>query len=970
MLDRRGTGGGNEDGRLVGRRGAAERWTRRDEEPKYAPDRTCDVEHLSLELAVDLPGRSADAVCTQTLRAAYGPFDRITLDAWDLRIRSVRDGRGRDLPYTYIDRKLTVRFPEPVAESERLVISYRVEEPVDGLFFVGPDECEPGVEWQLWSQGEDEGARHWIPCHDAPNERFTVDLRVTAESKYACIANGALVSSEERGGKRTWHYSEGVAIPSYLVSLVVGVFNRIEDRWNGIPVEYWVEPGREADGRRSFGRTPDMIEFFSRQLDCPFPYEKYAQVAVRHFHFGGMENASATTQTEGTLHDERASLDFSSDELVAHELAHQWFGDLVTCKSWTHAWLNEGFATYFEALWKEWDKGREEFDYEMVQNADAYLAEPYRRAISTPRYSFPFELFDAHLYPKAGWVLHMLRRRLGDELFWKAVRLYLNRHAPGVAETIDLMRAFEDATGRSLGCFFDQWIYSPGHPELEGELSWDGDNGWVKLAVKQTQKREGDVPVFRVPLRVEARLADGTVTGMTFELESVEQTFHLPLPSPPVWALVDPEAAVLREMKIKTPPAWAEAALLDQTHDPRVHARVDLVRQLANEAGAKATEILARVLREDPFWGVQGEAAGSLAKLRTPAALEALIAATGLEHPKARRAVMTALGQFKSPRAAKALLAVAQQGDASYFVQQQALASLGRCAGREAAEELRSQLREALDRRDWHDAIALGAVAGLASARDEGALDELLAAARDTSRYWSLRVAAIRGAAEIGAARPQLAPRIAEELFPFLDDKRILIAERTPPALVTLGHPSALGALRRKGESTPVPGTREANLKAAEELSARLRKGEEVDRLRGEAEKLREELRELRQTVEALKSKVMPKSSREGSPDGSPGGGTRRGGSAPKGARKQSRRAPAGERKDAALVRSGRPARTAAAPAAARPGRGRTKASGGGARPSKRGAGGRTGGAPRREPLVKTGKTPALKSRPSRRPRA
>lgn len=838
--------------------GAAGKWTRKEEDPKYAPDRTCDVEHLRLDLSVDLPGHAIDAVCTQTLRATYGPIETITLDACDLAIHSVKDGTGHRLPHTYLDDKLTIRFPEPVTETAELVIAYRVQDPTDGLFFFGPDEHEPDARPQLWSQGEDEGARHWFPCHDAPNERFTVELKVTAPEEYAVICNGALLGEERHDGRRTWHYREGVAIPSYLLSMVVGVFNKIEDHWNGIPVEYWVEPGREEEGRRSFGRTPDMIEFFSRQLDCPYPYEKYAQVAVRHFHFGGMENASATTQTDGTLHDERAAIDFTSDELVAHELAHMWFGDLITCKSWTHAWLNEGFATYFEALWKEWDKGREEFDYEMVMNADSYLAEPYRRAISTPRYGFPFELFDMHLYPKAGWVLHMLRRRLGDDLFWKVVRLYLKRCAPGTAETIDLVRAFEDATGKSLGGYFDQWIFSPGHPVLEGDLTWDDKAKWVKLSLRQTQKREDGTPIFRVPVRLEARLADGSVKTREFEMERAEETFFFPLPEEPKWVLFDPEGAVLRETKIKTPIAWVEAALLGKTFDERVLPRVDRVRQLSDEAGTKATVILSRVLREDPFWGVQAEAAAALGRVRSPRALDALLRGLDLENAKARRAVVAALGQFRDRRAGEALLDLVRRGDASYFVQMAALASLGKCLGMEAATELREQLRDAVERRDWHDVIAMGAVQGLAAARDESALDDILALARDRSRYWNARVTSIGAAAEIGANRPHLAPRLVDDITPFLEDPRVLVHQRCTGALVTLGDGAALAALQRKGETATRPEMRKACLGAAEDLSARLKKGEEVDRLRETVEKLREETKAVKEELAELKEKVSP----------------------------------------------------------------------------------------------------------------
>jgi aminopeptidase N len=641
--------------------------------------------------------------------------------------------------------------------------------------------------------------------------------------------------------------------------MVVGVFTKLDDSWNDTPVEYWVEPGREEEGRRSFGRTPDMIEFFSKQLDCPYPYEKYAQVAVRHFHFGGMENASATTQTDGTLHDERAAIDFTSDELVAHELAHMWFGDLITCKSWTHAWLNEGFATYFEALWKEWDKGREEFDYEMVLNADAYLAEPYRRAISTARYGFPFELFDMHLYPKAGWVLHMLRRRLGDDLFWRAVRLYVERCAPGTAETIDLVRSFEDATGKSLGGYFDQWIFSPGHPVLEGELSWDDKALWVKLSLKQTQKHDDGTPIFRVPVRLEARMPNDSVQTRDFEMERADETFFFPLPQEPKWVLFDPDGAVLRETKIKAPIAWVEAALLGRTREERVFARVDRVRQLSEEAGTKAVEILARVLREDSFWGVQAEAAAALGRVRSPRALDALLAGVDLENAKARRAVVSALGQFRDRRAGAALLELVRQGDASYFVQAAALASLGRCSGPEATEELRLQLRDAAERRDWHDVIAIGAVQGLAAARDESALDDILSLARDRGRYWNARVTSILAAAEIGANRPHLAPRLVDELVVFLDDPRVLVQQRCTGALVALGHPGALGALRGRGETATRPEMRNACLAAGEDLSERLKKGEEVDRLRETVEKLREETKAMKDQLEELKEKVSPK---------------------------------------------------------------------------------------------------------------
>jgi aminopeptidase N len=831
------------------------KWTLREEAPKYAPDRTCDVEHLRLNLSIDLPRRKIDAVCTQRLRAAYGPFDAITLDAVDLRIRSVRDGSGRNLPYSQIDRTLTVRFPKPVTGSAELTIAYEVDHPVLGLYFMGPNDAEPEATWQLWSQGEDEEARYWIPCHDAPNERMTTEMFVTVDKRYTVISNGELRGVTERGGKKTWHWFESVPHVSYLITLVVGEFSRVIHQEKGLLIDSYVEPGREQEARRSFGKTPRMVEFFSKALDFPYPYEKYTQVAIRHFHFGGMENTSATSQTDGTLHDKRAALDFTSDELVAHELAHQWFGDLLTCKSWAHAWLNEGFATYFEALWKEHDLGREEFDYEMVANAATYMAEGYRRAIVSNRYAYPQDLFDMHLYPKGGWVLHMLRRKLGDPLFWKGLRLYVRRHEKGCVETIDLIRAFEDASGKNLAGFFDQWIMGPGHPEIEGSLAWEADEKRVRLTLKQVQKAEGGIPaVFLIPVRVECRLAAGRVAGESFEMDQPEQTFYLSVPEKPAAVVVDPEQAVLATWKIETPTEWLGGALLGRSRDPRVYARVLAVRRLGEQPGYKEETTLGRVLTEDRFWGVQAEAARALGRLRTPHAQEILLQSIGIKHPKARIAVVQALGSYRTAEAAAALRRIVEKGDASWFVEAAASAALGR-TGQPGVEKA---LRAALRKSSWHDLIATHAALGLAAARDESAVDEIFAIASDRKRYWNCRLTALRALAELGSARPALAPRIAELIPRFLDDPSLLVSARAAGAIVALGHESGVAELRRAASATSDPRQAHSYLMAAEELAAQRKRGEDVDRLREELEKLRSEAKETKEALRRLEGKVSP----------------------------------------------------------------------------------------------------------------
>jgi len=345
-------------------------------------------------------------------------------------------------------------------QGSEIAIRYAAK-PEKGMYFLEPDEGYPGRPRQIWTQGQAEDTRYWLPSFDFPNQKLTTELIATVPSGLTVVSNGELVS--QRAGR--WHFRQDVPHPAYLMTFAAGEFSEIRDEWRGVPVQYFVQPGREDDGRRAFENTPAMMDFFSEATGVRYPYAKYAQVAVADFVYGGMENTSATTQTDRTLHDARAHLDFSSDPLVSHELAHQWFGDLVTCRDWGHAWLNEGFATYFECLWREHHLGYDEFLYDVFGLLQSYLGEErerYRRPIVTNTYGDPSDLFDRHLYEKGGLVLHMLRRGLGEEAWRASLKHYLERHRGGNVTTPDFQRAIEDVTGRNLEGFFQQWVWAPG----------------------------------------------------------------------------------------------------------------------------------------------------------------------------------------------------------------------------------------------------------------------------------------------------------------------------------------------------------------------------------------------------------------------------------------------------------------------------------------------------------------------------
>ncbi len=334
---------------------------------RYGPDKLVHVEHIDLYVTPDLAARRMDGVCTTTIRAIDDGVSELTLDAVDLVVGSVRDADGHPLEFRRRPLTLTVYFKRPLRAGERtsFAVAYLVDRPRAGLHFVAPTKEHPDRPTQCWTQGQDAYARYWFPCFDYPHAKQTTSTTIVVPIGTFALGNGRLAERRDdtQSGYTTFRYVQEIPHATYLVSVVAGAFTEVEQTGGSVPIFYYVQPGREADGERAFSKTPQMMAVFERADRRPYPYARYSQIAVADFIFGGMENTSATTQTDRTLHDERAHMDFSSDPLVAHELAHQWFGDLLTTRDWSHAWLNEGFATFFEMAFREADRGLDEYLY-------------------------------------------------------------------------------------------------------------------------------------------------------------------------------------------------------------------------------------------------------------------------------------------------------------------------------------------------------------------------------------------------------------------------------------------------------------------------------------------------------------------------------------------------------------------------------------------------------------------------------
>ncbi len=548
--------------------------------------RFVNVQHIKAELTLDPRKREVRGTVTHTVRPLHPFLKTIELDCGkDLKVARVTIGPDKT-PCTFrrSGDTLTIALDQPRGPGETfdLAIEY-AGSPDRGIRFVLPDPAYPEKPMAIWTQGEAEDTHHWLPCYDYPNDRATTEMIVTVEKPLSVLSNGVLVGTQPGPGNTvTYHWKMDIPFVSYLISLAVADFSVYHDKVGDLPVDYYVaRPVNEATARRFMGKTPHMIAFFNRVIGRPYPYNKYAQVCVPEFG-GGMENITATTMTDQVLHDEIAELEDNADGLVSHELAHQWFGDLLTCKDWSHLWLNEGFASYFGPLFSEYDRGEDFFRIEMNQVLQGYLGgdREYRRPIVEPRYEASDDMFDGMTYNKGACVLHMLRGLVGDEAWWKGIRRYVAEHQLQVVETDDFRKAMEAASGKDLKWFFSQWVNKAGHPELKVRWRYEDDDKTVRIKIEQTQKVDEQTPLFRLPTTVEIAEDAGRVRTIPIVIDGASQELIIPTAARPRMVQIDPQGWLIKQLDFEKSDA---ENIFQLEHASCVLGRLDAARALAGE---------------------------------------------------------------------------------------------------------------------------------------------------------------------------------------------------------------------------------------------------------------------------------------------------------------------------------------------------------------------------------------------------
>jgi len=809
----------------------------------FERDRPFRVKHLALEIDLEVSKKSIRATATLDVERVDPSASEIVLDAVGfVNVRVKVDGKSTQASYD--GRQL--RVPLGKSKKAEISISYGAT-PRRGMYFIEPDEHYPKRPRQVWTQCQEEDARHWVPCHDKPHMKMTTEITATVPNGWHVLSNGALASSDQPK-KGTWrfHWKMDDPHPSYLLTLVAGEFSILDAKAGKTPVTYWVPKGKEGDGKRTFKRTPEMIELFSKLTGVNYPWNKYAQIVVTDFIFGGMENTTATTMYEHILLDAKASLDITSDDIIAHELAHQWFGDYVTCREWYEGWLNEGFATFFEHVWRERDLGEDEYHYGLESDRTAYVGEAhgrYRRPIVCQDYDAPLDLFDRHLYEKGALVLHLLRQTLGNDLFWRGIHGYLKARGGGIVETRDLERAMEEASGKSLGKFFEQWVHKPGHPECEITITHEDEV--LTVHVRQHQSSHDGVPAaFDFPLVLDVIFSGGKSRREELRVTQAKERFAVPCAERPRFVVVDPEMQILGDVEVKAP--------LDMLRTQLESAETARGRWLAAQALSKSDDpatigALEKVLGDEKeFWGVRAESADCLGKIRARECFDALEKHARTRHPKVRRAVVAALGRFKSSRAAELLKPHALR-DESYMVESEAARALGKTRQHIALDVL----IDVVDRSSWADIVAVGALDGLAALRDDRAIPHVLARTR-YGHPTRMRRAAILSAAKLSTDR-----RTREALEDLLDDPDPYTRVDVARALGDIGDSKSRPALRSRLEVDLDPRVRRRIREVLRDLGGDGKKG--LDQLREELDKIRDEHAELRGRIAKIEARALKK---------------------------------------------------------------------------------------------------------------
>jgi aminopeptidase N len=514
-----------------------------------------DLVHTKLEVSFDYAKAWMYGKEWVTVHPHFYATDSLTLDAKGMDIKEVAMMKGTSkvsLKYSYDSSQIRITLDKTYKEGQNytVYINY-VSRPNDlkehgseaitdakGLYFINPTGEDKDKPTQIWTQGETESNSAWFPTIDKPNQKSTEEIIMTVPSKYVTLSNGLLVSQKKNAdGTRTDDWKMNLPHAPYLFFMGVGDYVIVKDHYKNLPVDYFVEKEYAPVAKKIFGETPAMIGFYEKITGVKFPWPKYDQIVGRDYVSGAMENTTATLHQESAYQNARQLVDGNTwEEVIAHELFHQWFGDLVTTESWSNITLNESFADYSETLWDNYRHGVDAGDEHIEENRQTYLGNPADATKNLVRFYYKDkeDVFDQVSYPKGGAILHMLHNYVGDSAFFKSLNLYLNTYKFKSAEAQELRLAFESVTGQDLNWFWNEWYYGSGQPELN--INYDYSGKTARVIIDQTQKTG---KIFTLPIAIDVYTEGANKKRYQVWVKDKTDTFYFPSANKPSLINVD-----------------------------------------------------------------------------------------------------------------------------------------------------------------------------------------------------------------------------------------------------------------------------------------------------------------------------------------------------------------------------------------------------------------------------------------------
>jgi len=841
-------------------------------EPQYAPDRAADILHIKIDVTPDFKRRTIAGTTTIKFAPISKPLTELRLSAVDLDVSSVTSSAKIE-GYSVTDKDITITFEPavPVGADTTITVDYEAE-PKQGLYFRTPEMGYPEGDTHLFSQGETHEAPHWYPNYDYPNERSTSEVICRVPEEMTVISNGRFISEQmdPDTGLKAVRWLQDKPHANYLIALVAGNLDKIESKYKNIPIAFYTPVSEIKYAENSFKDTADMLEFYENEIGVPYPWDKYYQAVVQDFVAGGMENTSLTILTDNTLFTDETENIRSSQSLVAHEMAHQWFGDYVTCKDWSHTWLNEGFATFYEDLYDGHKNGRDSMLAGLYGTASYLLRDrPEHKPIVYRSYKDTWEQFDYRTYQKAGWVLYMLRTDLGAEMFRKCIKTYLEQHALSSVVTEDLRSLIEELTGRSYDRFFDQWIYHGGHPNLKIDYAWSEKDKLAKVSIEQTQEVSESVMLFHFKTKVRFIVKDEPI-DRELVIDSKKHDFYFRLPDEPNIVRFDPDYGLLANIKFDKPTAMLYEQL--DNHDD-VIGQLRALDVLKEKKDKKTIEKLKDVLNNDPFYVVRRNASSALRQIHTNEAFEALADSMVQDDARVRQQVIRDLGRFYRSETLT-LLRRTLRKEKNPAILETAIRNLGLYQHKSTRRLLLKYLKSISFRNELASA-AIEAIRTLDEPFFIEPLQNVLEEREMNFRSWSFT----RGLDTLAyiARNDDDKTKVREFLAGYVNHPKDRIQAGAIRALGTLGDPKAIPVVETFTNDKPDDNIERAAERALKELRQKkqlvpdeiVRLRETVEEFRKETDKLKDELDDIKKRLDAKDKAVENKDNNKTTKPGS-----------------------------------------------------------------------------------------------------